>query len=410
MKMRAIAAIALLGAATLAGGCRGKSGGPEKAAERPPAAVEALTVAARNLTDEIEVIGTLAPRLQADIKSEISGRVAEVPVLEWSPVKKGQPLARIDTSELEVTLHKARAGVLAAAAGRESARAASESARMGLAEAKVAVDRAQRELARLRDLKESGLATQQALDEAGSLREAAAARLGTLQAQLEAAEAQVRVAEAQQALAADDVRQVEARLAKAVVRSPFDGVVAERLVNVGEVVGEMQKIIFRVVDNRVLDLNAQVPARLSAALRVGQPLTFTADTLPGRTFTGVVKFIDPAVSGADRSVRFSAEVPNPGGELQGGIFARGRIETGRREAVILVPRAALLSWDTAAGTAAVFVVDGGAVRSRAVRTAGARGDEVVIAEGLAPGVQVVTRGGFTLREGDRVTVTAPAGS
>lgn len=409
MKMRAIAGVALLGAAALAGGCREKSGAPERAADRPPAVVEALPAATRDLTDEIEVIGTLSPRLQADIKSEISGRVAEVPVLEWSPVRKGQPLARIDTSELEVALQKARAGVLAAAAGRESARAASESARMGLAEAKVAVDRAERELARLRNLKESGLATQQALDEAVSLQESVAARFGTLQAQVGAAEAQVRVAEAQQALAEGDVRQVETRLAKAVIRAPFDGVVAERLVNVGEVVGEMQKVIFRVVDNRVLDLNAQVPARLSAVLRVGQPLTFTADTLPGRVFTGTVKFIDPAVSGADRSVRFSAEVPNPGGELQGGIFARGRIETGRREAVVLLPRGALLSWDTAAGTAAVFVVEGGAVRSLPVRTGGARGDEVVITEGLAPGVQVVTRGGFTLREGDRVTVAAPPG-
>jgi RND family efflux transporter MFP subunit len=401
-------AAALLALSLTAAGCRDNSGAvPEKAAESPPVAVEAAAVVPRDLTDGIEVIGSLAPRQQADIKSEISGRIAEVAVLEWSAVKQGQPLARIDTSELEVALHKSQAAVIAAEANRETARASSRTAGMGLAEAKVATDRAQRELDRLRSLKESGLATQQALDEARSLRESSEARLAALQAQIDAAESQVRLAEAQLTVARDEVRQVEARLAKAVIRAPFDGVVAERLVNVGEVVGEMQKVIFRVVDNRVLDLTAQVPARLSSALRVGLPLTFTADTLPGRVFSGTVKHINPAVSEFDRSVRFSADVPNPDSELRGGIFVRGTIETGRHPGALLVPRGALLAWDTAAQTAAVFVVEGGAARRREVRTGGARGDEVVIAAGLAPGERVVTRGGFTLREGDRVALVEP---
>jgi RND family efflux transporter MFP subunit len=400
-----IAAAALLALAA-ATGCRGKGDAPEKLSERPPAAVETVTIAPREVVDGIDVIGTLAPKVQADIKSEISGKVAEVLVLEWAHVRKGNPLARIDTSEVEALLHKAQAAGQAAAAASESARAGLESVRMSAAEAKVALDRAEREYERQRGLKDSGLATQQALDEALSQKEASAARLGSLRGQGSAAEAQVRLAEAQQAVAAEEVRQVEARMAKAVVRAPFDGVVAARLVNVGEVVGEMQKVIFRLVDNSVLDLTVQVPVRLAAAVRAGEPLTFSADTLPGRSFSGAVKYLNPAVDEADRSVRVVAEVPNPGGELRGGIFVKGRIETGRRPAVLLVPRLALLEWDTAAARAAVLALDGDRARRREVRTGELRGEEVEVVSGLAAGDRVISRGGFTVRDGERVSVAA----
>jgi multidrug efflux pump subunit AcrA (membrane-fusion protein) len=409
MKRSLATAAALLAAAAVAAGCRGKADVPERLSERPPAAVDVQAVAARELVDGIDVTGSLAPRIQADIKSEISGKVAEVYVLEWSQVKRGDALARIDTSEVEALLKKAQAAARAAAAGSVAARASAETARMGLAETQVAVDRAERELARQRGLKEGGLATQQALDDALSQRDAALARRGSLQGQLAAAEAQAGLADAQQAVAAEDVRQVEARMAKSVVRAPFDGVVAERLVNVGEVVGEMQKVVFRLVDNRVLDLTVQVPARLSGAVRPGQPLSFTTDTLPGRVFTGVVKHLNPAVSEADRSVRVTAEIANDDGALRGGIYVAGRIETGRRPGAILVPRAALLAWDTAARTAAVYVVDGDRARRRELRTGPPLGGEVEIVAGLAPGERIVTRGGFALKDGDRVALAAPGG-
>lgn len=389
----------------LAASCRESA--PEKTADRPPAAVETLVIAPRELSDGIDVIGTLTPKVQADIKSEISGKIAAVEVLEWSRVKKGDTLARIDTSEIEALLQKARAAQQAAAAGSETARASLESARMGATEAKVATERAEREYNRLRNLKESGLATQQALDEALSLKEAAAARRGTLESQVAAAEAQIKLAAAQQSVAAEEIKQVEARMAKSIVRAPFDGFVAERLVNVGEVVGEMQKVIFRLVDNRVLDLTVQVPVRLSAAVRVGQPLAFSADTLPGRVFAGTIRYLNPEVSETDRSMRVVAEVPNPDGELRGGIFIKGRIETGRRAGAILVPRAALLEWDTAARKAALLVLDGEKARRREIRTGDPRGEEVVVTEGLAAGARIITRGGFTIRDGERVRVAAP---
>lgn len=406
--MRRVPAViaAALALGVLAPGCRQKAP-PSTAADRPPAAVEAVAVAPRDIVEGIDVVGTLDARVKAEIKSEISGHIKEVLVLEWARVKKGDPLARIDTSEIEAVLRKARAGVQATAAAKAGAIAALAASRAGAAEAQVAAARAGREEARAVGLKDAGLATQQSLDEARSAREAAAARVGAMQSQIAAAEAQVRLAEAQEAIAAEDVRQVEARMAKSVVRAPFDGIVAERFVNVGEVVGEMQKVIFRLVDNRLLELTVQVPARLSAAVHVGQPLSFAADALPGRSFTGTVKYLNPTMSEADRSVRIVAEVPNPDGELRGGIFAKGRIETGRRTAVLLVPRETLLEWDTAAGRGALLLFEDDHARRREVRTGDPRGEGVEITAGIKVGDRVITRGGFTIKDGDRVSVVPP---
>ena len=150
------------------------------------------------------------------------------------------------------------------------------SARAVLAQTEVAVRRAEREQARAVQLKESGLATQQALDDARSETEAAKARG-------DAARAQIRVAE-------EDLRQAKARLAKGLVSSPLDGVVAMRDVNVGDLASDAAagKPIFRIVDNRLLNLTVTVASADSARVKVGQLLQFSVDSLPGRIFSGRV--------------------------------------------------------------------------------------------------------------------------
>jgi RND family efflux transporter MFP subunit len=142
---------------------------------------------------------------------------------------------------------------------------------------------------------------------------------------------------------------------------------------------------------------------------VGQPLTFSTDALPGKTFSGKVKFINPAVNEADRSVKVIAEVQNVDEQLKGGLFAKGRIMTGTRANVLKVPQAALLTWDVPAKKAEVFVVDGDIARRQAVRTGNNSGDQVEIPSGLTAGQQVITRGGFNLIDGNKVNVTRISG-
>jgi membrane fusion protein (multidrug efflux system) len=314
----------------------------------------------------VEGVGSLAPKLSARVKSEYSGIVAAVYVTEWVPVHKGEPLAALDDREPT---------------------AAGESARAVLLQAAVAETRAVRERQRAERLKEVGLMTQQGLDDACSAQDAAAAATSAARAHLAAA---------------------QTRLAKTVIRAPFDGVVAFRGVNVGDRVESVgsSDAMFEIVDNRILELTMTVPSTRLAELAPGQHIEFTVDSWPGRTFTGRMLHLNPSIERYGRAARVVADVPNPDGALKGGLFVKGKIRTRSRSHVLQIPRAALQAWDAATGTAEVFVVEGDRARRRTIRTGVVSDDRAEVAEGLVGGERVATRGAFNLREGDRVMIAA----
>jgi RND family efflux transporter MFP subunit len=187
----------------------------------------------------------------------------------------------------------------------------------------------------------------------------------------------------------------------------MEGVVSSRGVNIGDLVGEAgsQKIMFKIIDTRILDLTVTVPSVEMGRVRVGLPLTFSTDAIPGETFTGKVMFINPVVNESDRSVKVTAEVKNVSEQLKGGLYVKGRIVTGKRTGILSIPRGALLSWDVAGKKGDLFVVKGEIANRRTVQTGAAMGDFVEIISGLATDEQVVVRGGFNLKDGDRVNVT-----
>jgi membrane fusion protein (multidrug efflux system) len=358
-----------VGALLVLGGCSDRAPEGATPAGKPPVAVEVATVAAADLEESIAVVGVLSPKVAADLRSEVTAVVEEVLVSEWVPVQKGQVLARLSPRDAEATL---------------------EAARAALAQAEAAAARAERELARAERLKASGLLTQQGLDEARSAHEAAQAARDSAQAQL---------------------RLAEAHLAKTVIRAPFEGVVAYRGVNVGDRVENMGGGVpmFRIVDTRVLQLAVTVPSSLSARVRVGQPLTFRVDALPGKVFTGVVMYINPTVDEASRAVKVTADVANREGGLRGGMFAEGKIVTGVRRGVLQVPRAALLSWDVESNRGEVLVVVGNSAERRRVELGTAAGELVEVRAGVTAGEQVITRGAFQVRPGEPVRIVGPAG-
>jgi multidrug efflux pump subunit AcrA (membrane-fusion protein) len=115
-------------------------------------------------------------------------------------------------------------------------------------------------------------------------------------------------------------------------------------------------------------------------------------------------YINPELSSADRSLKVIAEVKNVPELLKGGLFAKGRIITGRRSGVVQIPRSAIDRFDLAARTGAVFVVQNGVARTRAITTGSVTGEQVEVVTGLKSGEQYVVRGGFNLKEGDAVTL------
>jgi membrane fusion protein, multidrug efflux system len=333
-------------------------------------AVTVSPVVATDLQERVEVVGSLEPKFSADVKSELTGIVKTVYVTEWVPVRRGDRLAQLNTNETE--------------AGIEALRAA-------VAQTRVAESRAKREFERAQQLQQFGLITPQSFDDAKSAVEAA---------------------EAATAAAIAQVRTAETRLDQATITSPMDGVVAMRGVSVGDRVENMGggDPMFRIVDNRVLNLTVSVPSTKLALVRVGQPLEFETAALPGRRFTGKVMFINPAMDEASRTAKVVAEVPNPDGALKGGAFVKGTILVANRPDVLQVPVEALLDWNLEQQTANVFVVRGDQADKRVVKTGMSGGGSVEVVEGLQAGEQVVTRGGFAIGQGDRVVVGKGAGA
>jgi membrane fusion protein, multidrug efflux system len=353
-----------------------------KATVKPPVAVDVQVVAAGELLDSVEVTGNLEPKFSVDIKTQIPGLIKHVYVNEWVRVRKGQPLARIEVAETEAQVKRAQAGI--------------ESARAGQAQSRVTHNKAERELGRMLKLKEAGLATQQALDDARSEVDAAKAKTASALAQLSVAE--------------EELRQAQARLAKGNVNSPIDGIVALRDVNVGDLASDAAagKPIFRIVDNRLLNLTFSVSSADSARIKQGQALEFTVDSQPGKTFSGVIKYINPELSSADRSMKVIAEVRNDNEQLKGGLFAKGRIIAGKRSSVLQVPRSAVNSLDLTAKKGSLFVIENGVAKKRDIVIGVQNGERIEVVSGLKAGEHYVVRGGFNLKDGDQVAVPQAA--
>ncbi len=364
LRRTTLAALAVL---TLFAAACSRSNAAEAKAQKPAVAVETALVTVADLDETVAVVGTLAPKFSADVKSELTAVVAEVYVAEWVRVRKGTPLARLDTREEEAALEGFQASVL---------------------QAEVGETRALREFERAEKLKAAGLLTQQGLDDAKSAHEAA-------RATTQAARAVLRTA--------------EARLAKAVLRAPMDGVVSYRGVSAGDRVENMGgDPAFTIMDTSVFDLTVTVPSTRIGSVRVGQPVRFTTDALPGRTLEGSVAFINPAADSTSRAVRVVARVPDPDGVLKAGLFVKGTIVTGHRPGIVVVPAAAFLSWDVEAKKAEVFLIDGSTARRTAIRTGDTFDGTVEVTGGLKPGDRVATRGAFNLMDGDAVLVTKTA--
>jgi RND family efflux transporter MFP subunit len=350
-----------MGSLVVIGAC-GPSAETTPESPTPPAvAVETAEVSRLDVEQSVEIVGSLAARKAADVKPEHGGVVTEVFVTDWVKVTRGTALARLDVRE---------------------PRAVAESARSSFLQAQVAAERAARELERTAELKDAGLATQQALDEARTVEQAA--RAGAT------------AARAQQQLA-------EAQLDKATLRAPIDGLVYARNLNVGDYVDSQgSEPAFKVADTRDLELVASVPAARSEDLSVGQQVRFRANSGNGAEYGGKVSSINPEVDQGSRTTKIKVLVSNEQLALKPGLFVRGKIVTGLREKVIVAPRSALASWDPSRGTGGVFVVEAGMAHWRTVQTGAVSGDVVEITAGLNQGDRVVTRGAFNLHDGDRI--------
>jgi len=340
-----LAAMVACNKAESAGKAGGGSGEGPGGGGPPAMPVEAAAARADTVVDAIQATGQIEAMQSIELRPDIEGRLTQILVREGSRVSKGMPLFKIDDAEL-------RAQVAQIEAERDLAR---------------------QSLNRTRDL----------------LKQKASS-----QAELEQAEATMRSNEAQLEL-------LKVRLDRTVVRAPFSGVMGQRFVSLGDYVTTSTRLaaLQTVSPHRA---TFRVPERYAEQVRRGQEVTFQVAALPGREFTGRVDFVDPIVQLPGRTILVKAQVPNPRGELQAGMFIEARLATAVRPSAVIIPEDAVLPLQ---GSNFVWVVaDGKATRRQVelgVRTPGF----VEVKSGVESRETVVTGGQERLAEGAPVQAT-----
>jgi membrane fusion protein, multidrug efflux system len=200
------------------------------------------------------------------------------------------------------------------------------------------------------------------------------------------------------------VELARARLQKATITAPFEGVIGLSDVAVGRFMSPGDRIVnLEAIDPLKVDF--RVPELFLSALRVGQPVAITVDAFPDREFRGEVYAIDPLVDIEGRAVRLRARVGNASGILRPGLFARVQLTVDQRQNAMLLPEAALVPQGQ---DRFVYLVTDGTVAFTKVGIGGRRAGEVEITDGLKPGDAVVTAGQLKLFDGAAVTVRAAA--
>lgn len=384
-----LAALPLAFSACSSGDAKAK----ERASEPAPVAVAAAAAVEQPLARFIRATGSLMAEEQADVAAETAGRVVAAPVERGMSVAQNAELIRLSPTETDAQLKEAEANAaqIEARLGLENGATFSVNTVPEVQNAKAGYDLAQSEFNRIKSLLDQKVVSQSEYDQ----------RRTQMEASRQQYEAAKNAASQQyQSLQAARARVSLARKAFAdtVVRAPFNGAVAERLVSVGDYVTRGTKVAV-VVRTNPLRVRLTVPEQFISSVAVGQPVTFDVDAYAGRQFVGKVQYVSPALQADQRALTVEAVVPNPSGELKPGMFATARVEQKNRTTGILVPAAAV---QTSAGTSRVFVVNGDKAEDRIVTLGQQTGDLVEITAGLKAGERVATQNLGRLADGTRV--------
>jgi len=325
------------------------------AGEEAPVEVTTVVAEARLVPRTLRLTGTLLAGRDSRLASDGAGKVVATFVERGDAVKKGDPLAQLD----------------ARAQSFQNREAAAESAAL---DAQLRTERLECERA-------------ERLFAAGAISSAERDRLiGSCTSRLHSAQA----ARARVSLSAKAVGDT-------IVRAPFDGVIAERAIDVGEYVVVGTPVATLVELDR-LRLELAVPESALAAVRDGDVVDFEVAAYPGRRFSGRLRHIGPVVRRDSRDQLVEAVVDNAGGVLRPGMFAVAELRVGE-EALPVVPASALRG---TAESPRVFVLEGDRLEERVVLARMQPTSEVALERGVASGEQVVAPLSDAVRDGVRV--------
>ncbi|HHY46084.1 MAG TPA: efflux RND transporter periplasmic adaptor subunit [Firmicutes bacterium] len=361
--------------------------------------MEEIPVRAGDVAATVSALGNLEPYVRVEVKCEAAGKIERVFVEEGDPVKKGQPIARIDPGDLPVKLKQAEAGYLSARAKLNKLLAGPDASDLAQAEAsyeqaRISLEDAKKQLSRDEALFRTGAISEQQLQESRSrvkLNEqqflAAKEKLESLRRGPDKED--IEVARAELAQAEANLDSIRSQVNSLTATAPIDGTVTDIKVQVGDVVKEETSLA---VIADLTKMKAVIPVNEIDIPKIapGQQVLITLDALPGQRFQGKVSSVGYEGQIKDNIVTYevTASIPNPGGKLRGGMTADVTVVLQSKENVLVVPIEAL---QERRGQTIVLVPGDDGPTRRPVRV-GLRNDSVAeIVDGLSLGDRVLVR-------------------
>jgi len=319
----------------------------------PPEAVTTVIARQETWPATLNVVGTAAAVHGVTIAADLPGTVDQINFESGKWVNRGDVLVTLDTRQ-------------------ERAQLASMEAQQELA--KVNYDRMQRLVA-------EGVISRMDYDKAMADRKASEA----------------------------NAAEIRALIQRKTIRAPFSGVLGIRQANLGQYLAAGNPIVSLQSLNPIY-VNFSVPQQLTTRMQIGHTVRITNDDLPGLAFTGRVNALDSVVDPATRNIQIEATLDNPQGKLRPGMFVQVEVNVGNSQSVIPLPASAISYAPFGDSVYVVSEMQSPAgqtyrgVRQQFVKLQGARGDQVGVVSGINAGDEIVTSGGFKLRNGAAVAV------
>lgn len=326
------------------------------------------------ITAAVRATGTLTPTTTVLVGSQLSGQIVEILADYNSQVKAGQIVARLNSDQIKTRrdaaaadLAQSKADLIVKRAQLDRARSSRIKADSTIKDLEAQRDRVAAQLAdarrtfdRQNELFSRSAGSQQSLDSARTQVEIQTAMLASTEAQIASAKAELKGLDADILLAEGQLQSGEALIAsreaklkdilidleRTDIRSPVDGVVVQRQVDLGQTVAASlaAPVLFQIAqDLREIDIYANIDEADVGRLKPGQPVSFTVNAYPNRSFEGRVEMVRLGAQTIQNVVTYTGvvRVENRDMALLPGMTANIQVVTEDRGNVLRVPNAAL---------------------------------------------------------------------
>ena len=358
--------------------------------------VKAVTVQAQNLEADIEQVGTLSANLKVNLATETGGTIEKLLFERGDRVTKGQVLAEISANSMRIEVQQAEAAAAVAASQLRKVERGSRPEEIRIAKATVeraeaALREAENNFKRMKELHGYNAISNSQYDSAEKGVETARASLTSAKEQLELAKKGPRAedkqaARARHARAQATLAMAQDHLRKSVVRSPCNGIIAFRKVEVGEVLSP-GTVVTQVVDLEKMKIQLSLGEKYVPILDRVKRFPFTVDAIPGSSFECRLTFVSPTADPTTRSFPLELLIDEPDPRMADGMTVRVRFPLVDQRKSIKIHSSWLAEEN---GQIGLFVIMDGKALFKRVTLGSYYEQKVEILSGLSDREQVIT--------------------